>query len=227
MRYSQLLENKEYNESRKALLNLSYEAGHALKSWEWAQWDSGELSNHFETNNAVAQEIITAFEPIKAMMRRQYGETVMLYRGVIPEPDRPIRDDRILFSWTINPKIAGVFAGQHPTAKKHDIPSVEDITKAVAQYERTGFTTMFNIKYMRNKKQPEYYDMYNRHNHHITDGDNLTRDLTRSRQDRIDSNADLDNIPGKIFKKQIPIDDIIWVLNGGGAEEYIVRGHIE
>lgn len=227
MIYQQLVENKEYNMARKAFKSLSFEASSAITSWEYSNWDSGKLSHHFEQQDNVAQEIISVFAPIRDMMKKQYGDTITLYRGVIPEPNRPIRADRILFSWSINPDIADIFAGKRPARQKFEIVSDAEITNAVAQYERTGFVSFHGIKYIRNKEYPEYYNMYNHHNQYITDGDNLERDFNRTRDDRIQSNHNTDEVPGKIFKKQIPIDDIVWILNSQGSQEYIVNGHIE
>lgn len=227
MRYHQLIENKDYALAKKIFDTLSSNAQRYIESWEWANWDRGDLSISFEAGDPIAQEIYQKFEPVREAMRRRYGDTITLYRGIIDDPDRPLRSDRLLFSWTSREDMAEIFAGKDMRAKKVDLTPVTDreINAALDRYERTGFTTFRNKKYKINKQHPEYYDMYDRHNNYITDGDNLRREFEYI-QSYIDEMRDkMLNYKGRVAKKEIPIDDIIWVLMGGGSNEYIVRGH--
>jgi len=228
MRLHQLTENKDYNDAKKIKPLLSRDAERALNSWEFSNWDSGELSNHFENNTAIAQELITAFEPVRNNMRKRYGNTIKLYRG-IDEYATGVRDDRLLFSWTIDPAIAKEFAGQNRNKQKAALKKVPDdtaVNAAIERFHKTGFTSFLGYKYILNKNNPKYYDIY-RGKSYQTDGDNIERELFRQRDYMKQRTKDYSNIPGQVIEKNIPIDDIIWVLMGGNAQEYIVKGHAE
>jgi len=225
MRYAQLIENREYNLARKAQADLSYEARRALNSWEWSNWDSGDLSTHFETNSQVAQEIEQSFMPIRKLMKNNYGATIKLYRGIVAGEGREPRSDRKLFSWTSSSKIAKAFAGKNIGHKKYSLLSDSDVKAAIDRYQAKGFTSIYNKKYIVNKEQPKYYNIYDRYNNFITDGDNIQDEINYAHQQRIQANNDLDSFRGTVFEKDIPIDDIVWILMGGNANEYIVKGH--
>jgi hypothetical protein len=227
MRYYHLIENKDYALAKKAFSNLSGVAQHYINSWEWANWDRGDLSTSFETNSPIAQEIIQAFAPVREDMKRRYGKTIKLYRGIGNDPDRSVRSDRQLFSWTSSRHVAELFAGKDTRSKTINAKPVTDqeIENALRRYEKTGFTTFRNKKYKVNKQNPQYYDIYDRHNNYVTDGDDLRKEFEYIRDYIEQVKDEMLNYKGKVVAKEIPIDDIIWVIMGGGSNEYIVRGH--
>jgi hypothetical protein len=191
---------------------LSDDAKRALNSWEWSNWIDGDLSKAFESNSEIAQEINAAFEPVRNVLRKKHGKTIKLYRGkskseLAASPSRP---DRMLFSWTMDKRVAAQFAGKQKLSPGADITDAQ-INAALQTYERTGFVSFGKYKYKRNKKHPEYYDIY-RGKEYQTDGDNLRRELERQREDAINWNKGKnDNVI--IDAKQIPIEDIIWITN--------------
>jgi hypothetical protein len=224
MRLYHLTENKDYALAKRVFKTLSHQAQQALGSWEWANWDNGDLSQSFERNDAIAQEIETAFAPIRDDMRRRYGDTITLYRGISPS-ERPVRSDRQLFSWTSSRDIARHFAGEDRRFDNVKPIPDEAVHQALANFKRRGFVTFRNKKYMLNKRNPKYYEIYNRHGQSITDGDNLERELwdeQRAYNDILKKKS-----AGRVVSHAIPIDDIVWVLMGGNANEYIVRGFAE
>lgn len=224
MRLIQLTENRDYALAKKAFASLSPQAQDALSSWEWSNWDQGDLSKSFERNDDIAQEINQAFEPIRENMKLRYGDTVTLYRGISPS-ERPVRNDRQLFSWTSSRDIARHFAGED---RRYDhlkpIPD-EAVEKAIANFKQRGFVTFLNKKYMINKRNPKYYEIYNRHGQNITDGDDIERELWDS-QDQYNERLKQKSA-GRVVSREVPIDNIVWVLMGGNANEYIVRGFPE
>jgi hypothetical protein len=224
MRLYHLTENRDYALAKRAFASLSHHARDALGSWEWANWDQGDLSKSFESNDAIAQEINQAFEPIRADMRKRHGDSITLYRG-ISSLERPVRSDRQLFSWTSSRDIARHFAGED---RRYDhlkpIPD-EAVEQAIANFHRRGFVTFRNRKYMLNKRNPRYYEIYNRHGQSITDGDDIERELW-DQQDEYNS-AIRKKSDGRVVSREIPVDNIVWVLMGGNANEYIVRGFAE
>lgn len=224
MRLYHLTENKDYAMAKKLFASLSQEAQDALSAWEWSNWDQGDLSKAFENNSDIAQEIITVFEPVRDAMRIKYGNTILLYRG-INQYERPIRSSRQLFSWTSSRDIARHFAGED---RRYDhLKPIPDnaVEQAIANFRRRGFVTFINHKYMTNKHNPKYYEIYDRHGQHITDGDDIERELW---DEQNSYNAAISKkSSGRVVSREVPVDNIVWVLMGGNANEYIVRGFSE
>lgn len=228
MRLIQLLENKDYALSKKLFDTLSRDAQRMINSWEWAQWQSGELTTAFEKNSDIAKEIYTIGQPIRDQIRAREGDTIKLYRGLDENatPDR-LRADRALYSWTSSEKIAAHFAGKRANERNVQPITDKEINDALKRYEETGFTTFKGKKYKQNKNSPQYYDIYNRYNNYITDGDNLEREFKSVQEFYADVIKRDSEVPGRIVEKEIPVEDIIWVLMGGNANEYIAKGHPE
>jgi hypothetical protein len=224
MRYQQLTENKDYALAKKAKANLSHDASKALDNWEHMNWDQGTLSTDHEVNGEIAQELYAAFQHVRDQMRERHGDTIRLYRGM--QDESGVRDSRKLFSWTSSKKMAEIFAGRRNDRQTQPEPITDaEISAAVAKYNKTGFTSFRGRKFKQNKQNPEYYDMFNK-NGHITDGDDIERDLTDMQKTYADYLQRFAN-DGRVVERDIPIDDIVWVLMGGNANEYIVSGYAE
>jgi hypothetical protein len=226
MRYKELLtESPEIGLAKKAARSLSNAALQVISDWEFVNWHTG--------NNEIGKEITAAFEIVRRTLHQQYGDTMQLYRGITSQDEdddfMPHKTEgRVLFSWSLSPKVAANFAGHgRIDGRSYTTPEISDelINKKLAQYERTGFVTFNNKKYIRNKEQPQYYNMWGRHGH-ITDGDNLEREFKDIQQMIIDHNEKI-NSRGKVINQQIPIDDIVWITNNLGSLEFIVKGHSE
>jgi hypothetical protein len=224
MRYHHLTENKDYALAKKAKDTLSYEASKALDSWEHMNWDSGTLSADHEAKGEIAQELYAAFRPVRDQMQQRHGDTIRLYRGI--QDESGVRGSRKLFSWTSSKEMAEIFAGRRNVGQKQHEPITDDeISAAVARYNKTGFTSFRGHRYKKNKQQPEYYDIFNK-NGHVTDGDDIERELKDKQQmyaDHLQRFAD----DGRVVERDIPINNIVWILMGGNANEYIVSGYAE
>lgn len=229
MRLFHLIENRDYALAKKLFGTLSSHAQSYLNHWEMVNWDKGDLSVSFESNDPIAQEIYQKFEPVRDMIRRREGDHITLFRGIIDDENRPLRAGRQLFSWTSSRHMAEVFAGKDLRDSKRSLRPIsdQDVQAALQRYENKGFTTFYNKKYIRNKQAPQYYNIYDRHNQYVTDGDNLERELNHVQDYVNDAIKKMHEYEGRVVEKSIPVEDIIWVLMGGNANEYIVKGHPE
>ena len=122
--------------TKKAFASLSYEARSAIESWESSNWIGGPLEKHVIANDAVAQEIEQAFQPVRDSIP---GDTVRLYRGVQHSDAEHTRHlkDRVLESWTSERAVAEYFAGLRTDQNKQGrsriikLPTMQDIDNAV------------------------------------------------------------------------------------------------
>lgn len=230
MKIQQLLErferpeNKSFgqfvNLANKATATLSWEARHAIEGWEISNWLTGALAKGYRNNDAIIQEINRAFEPCRAKLRELFGDTIRLYRGQRKHsPDPELEKDRQLYSYTFDGDIASDFA--YGTAhRKLAIPSVEDIKKAVGEYNRTGFVKFGRHKYKRIQGS-KYYNIYDVRNNFITDGDNLEKSLMDDRARSIEYDEE-DRQKADVYTVDVPVDKIVWFTNRAKSKEFIV-----
>ena len=142
-----------------------------------------------------------------------------------------------LFSWTSNPKQAKVFAQQLRYRGRDNIPkyssyeykpiSDANIERAVSNMKKRGFTKFRRHQYIRSKENPDYINIF-RGREFITDidYDDFEENLKRQQQEIETSNREIREKYGRVVKKEIPVDDIYWVL-GGTSQEFIVKGHYQ
>lgn len=204
----------------KAKAGLSTAALDAIEQWSSTNWDTGALEMAFRNNGPLAHEITQAFEPVREVMRSTYGDTIKLYRGQRNFTNDRLTPDRVLFSWTSEPKIADHFINK---PKDYTVYSDAEIAAAVAQFKRTGYCKLGNKSYKLSKEDPDYYLIYNGHNL-VTDG--YTADLEADLKDLQEYNVEM-NIShrpnGKVVSAQISIDDIVWVDNDLDCKEFIAK----
>ena len=224
MKIQDLLESKEsknfghlVNASIKAYDSLSYDAKRALDEWESNNWDRGRLVKSHSEGTGVIDEINTAFEPVRKLMHRLFGDTIKIHRGQRHFKPDQLSKDRNLFSFSFDENVARAFA--HGRIK-HKVDSIEDIKKAVATYERTGFVSFGNKKYKRIPETPQYFWIYDRNNNVITDGDNLEELLMDNRKHQL-MNKQEDEAKGEVHSIDVPIDKIVWLSNRLGSKEFI------
>lgn len=225
--YELLTENKQIALAKKAYASLSFEAKDAIDSWESSNWIGGPLEKHIVANDAVAQEIDRAFQPVRDSIP---GNTVRLYRGIRTRDEEHNRHlkYRVLESWTSDRRVAEYFANlrtdQDETgdSKLYDVPSINDVKKAIAQYKAKGYVKFANRYYLRNKKHPQYYNIYNRYKAFITDGDNIERELMDLYNDAIQYNKEI-NDEGQVLERNVDKNKIVWITNNLNSKEYIVR----
>lgn len=218
-----LIESQEINLSKKIFKTLSSDAQKAIESWESVNWIGGALENHFKNNTDIAKEILSAFEPIAIYLKRRYGNSILLYRGLQKGgQSRP----RVLESWTSDKRVAEHFAGLRKVDGWRSMlyPEISDreIQEAIKKYEKSGFVEFRGKRYVRNKEAPEYYNIFDRNRQFVTDGDNIEEHL-RSEQQWISkiNKEKLDN--AILLERRIPIDDIVWITNNLDSKEFIVK----
>lgn len=221
MRLSDLKESKEISLSKKALASLSVSARRLLEDWQFSDFgEKSKLIRAFKENNEYAQEIKNAFEPIKQYLKRREGETMTLYRGVLGDFDWD--KEKYLSSWSSNPKDAEIFSGHRATSGKSLTPSFitdDQVSKAIEQFKRTGFTKFLGHKYLKNSD--EYYSTY-KGKEFITDGDNDNIEDQLKREQKEYNEMISNRIKkGNVVSKEIPIDNIVWIFQL--SNEFIVK----
>jgi hypothetical protein len=208
--------------SKRAFNSLDHDCQSFISEWETANWDRGKLEAAFKGKSGFCyDEIVKAFAPVKALLHQIFGDTITLHRGQRNYSEDKLNMDRTLFSWTFDERVAKDFAGQG-SRNLYNIPKVEDIEKAVARYERTGFTTFGRYKYKKSQEYPDYYYIYDKDNNMITDGDDLRKQLMRDREGRIHDN-EVQKKRGEVKTFEIPIDDIAWITNNLNSKEFITH----
>lgn len=217
-----LTERQEINLSIKAFKSLSHYARSAIEEWETANWDTGPLAKAVKDRNAIFDEIVAAFEPIRENLKKRHGERILLYRGMIKNPG--YNKHKLLESWTTDLKVAEHFAGLRTAVEwrsvLYDVPTDADITRAVAQYRTKGYVKFRGKTYIRNKEYPEYYNIY-RGKEFITDGDDLLAALKDDQEWLISRNRKVTD-KAIILKEDVAVDRILWVTNNLNSKEFIV-----
>jgi hypothetical protein len=137
--------------------------------------------------------------------------------------------NRNLESWTSDIRVAEYFAGlrQRQTSKErqlYKIPSLEEVDKAVRQYERTGFLKFGNQYFLRNKENPEYYNIYDRNKDYVTDGNDIRRHIKSNIKWSEEINTERLG-KAKVLAEPIDKNKIVWITNNLNSKEYIVRAN--
>ena len=204
----------------EAYSKLSPQAKNAVDSWN-VNWSTGPLEKAFQSKNNIAQEISAAFEPVKEKLRSIYGDRIPLYRGEKNISKPGSAESRLLFSWTPDKQIAINFATNSPRGVPKEIDD-SAIKSAIDRYNKTGFTTFSQYKFIRSKDDPDFYNIYDRNNQSITDGDDLEEMLKSMQKDRLDRINSMQS-DTKIHHTNVPIDSIVWIPLGGNLHhpEYI------
>lgn len=193
----------------RATHSLGEVARRAVEDWN-VNWHTGRLEMAFRAGSEVAKEVAAAFSPVREKLREIYGDTVPAYRGERNRPGEKVDDERTLLSWTPASSIAREYA--HGRRQPTPITD-EEIDAVVDRYDRTGYAKFRGYHYIRNKKYPEFYDIYDRDRQSITDGDDLRGSLKRDQQDILDEIAESANT-SRVHFAEIPVDDIVWVPVG-------------
>lgn len=224
-----LAESPQIGLAKTAYKSLSHDAKNAIDQWETSGWIGGALEKHFVANDHIAQEIEAAFAPI----RHALPKMVKLYRGM--QADTGHSDSyktRHLESWTDDKKVAEHFAGlrtpEHTDkgvtwhSNLYDEFTEDEIAKAVETFNKHGFVTFKGKRYMRNKDDPQYYNIYDRHRLYVADGDNIAADLRSHSRSIKEINKDKKD-QAILVEKMISRDKIVWITNNTHSKEYIVH----
>ena len=228
MRYAELFErhNKNLNlaaiisAARKAKETLSPEAKSAVDSWQHSNWDSGELEKAFRNNGELAAEITKAFAPVLEVIRNVHGSTITLYRGQRKYEQHELTNNRILFSWTGDEKVASHFLYAH---KPYQEITDAEINAAIQQYEKNGFCKFAGYSFMKSSDNEGFYNQY-KGREFVGDGyeDEMLSDFQERQRDRRESNEE--NKPtGELVVREVPVELIVWVTNDLNSKEFIVK----
>lgn len=221
--YTYLIESKEIALSYKIYKTLSSEARSAIDQWEAMNWHTGPLEKSFANKTQLAQEIINAFEPIRELLKNKHGNKIKLYRGM-KKSNKDHTSKRVLTSWTNDKQVAESFAGLRDTSLRPFIREPltnQEIEEAVKKYKKRGFVTVRGYKYKQSKTDPEFYDIFDRSNNFVTDGNNLYRELKdKQKEDEFANSTYLEN--SIILEKKVDIDKIVWITNNLNSKEFIV-----
>ncbi len=202
--------------AKRAYDSLGHDAKSAVDAWN-VNWSTGKLEDAFQADNKLAREIEAAFKPVRDRLRAIYGDTIPMYRG---EEDDGTQSSafRQLFSWTPLHSLAQNFASNSLRGIPKPI-SDDDIKRTVEKYNRTGFASFGRQKFLRNREQPEYYNIYEgHHNEMITDGDDLEGHLRNDQRWR-QENIDELKAHGDVYHADVPIDDLVWIPVGGNLRQ--------
>jgi hypothetical protein len=203
--------------AQKAYESLSNEAQLSLSEWQFGGWDNGRLASAELNKSGAYQEIRTAFEPVREILRAEFGDKIPVFRGV--RRGGKGRDGRVLYSWTASPSVAKRFAEneRYPALQP---PTKSEIGAAVSEYERTGFVSFRGKKYKKNKENPRYYDIYGRNNSYITDGENIRAEFEGLAKERTENNIERET-RGDVLSKTVSPSEIEWLFSL--SQEFIVN----
>jgi hypothetical protein len=210
--------------------SLSRDAQHMLSGWnlnwhtsDFAKWDNGS-----EKSAELRQQVKEAFKPVRDVLRREFGDTVPLYRG-----QKEIGDDRIiagrqLFSWSPDAGIASEYA--HGRALPPEITD-KQIANQFESYRRSGVAKLGRSKFVRTPPPdgyepdgPDYYYIYEGHEM-ITDGDDLEEHFRSEQAERLEWIEKLKS-RGRVHAAEVPVDDVVWIPVGPNlAQPELITTH--
>ena len=219
-----LPESKTLSVAKKANAALPDNLDAMLKRWEAGNYPTDKLEAAFRNGSDVAKAMEAAFIPVREQMQKEYGKTVRLYRGIQKQSENHVikfDPKRTIYSWTSDEKVAIGFAGNNPKTKNIKLITDAEIRIALKKFETRGFVSFRGYKYIVNKASPKYYNIYQR-NEFVTDGDNLERELKRQQQDIADAVKSMNN-HGFVIKKDVDINDVVWLTNNLGSKEFLVK----
>jgi len=253
MRYSEfqrLTEDKarEVNLAQRLKKQLSSASRNAIDTWEMMNWVNGDLSTAYSEKNSVYQEIEQAAEILRKVIRSREGKTVTLYRGLHQSDDADRHANRALYSWTTRAKIAALFAGlarmgpENQIQLNRDRKTANQFLLSLTDEEanqiqdtviRNGKAKWKNLYFIPSPYNSEYTDILRKINgrfSHMSDErhSDIAQWLIQTREEEKQFNQEVKSQgkdTGYVVQKNIPVDDIVWVLNAAGSMEYIVKSH--
>lgn len=248
----------EVNVAYKLLNDMPPNAKKAIISWEYSMWTTGDLEQAYKTKNDTWKTIETYATQLRETIRKQYGDTITLYRGLKNDSQQNYKhESRILYSWTTRKEVAAVFADlasindnnkiilhKNKSIKNKFLLSITDeeaktIQDTVIKNNKAKYKNMFfivnpndeNFVNVYIKKRYSGYGEYDFYTDYektkLADGlIDERNDMQQFNQDIISKNKD----NGYVVIDEIPVDDIVWVLNNGkppynGTLEYIVKNN--
>jgi hypothetical protein len=186
-------------------------------------------------DKALAKEIETAFAPVRERLRKEFGDTIKLYR--VQQPVEP-RDPNVIYvgmpkdakraalSWTADPEFANAYADVRPDRPLY---SEAEISAAEAEHAKTGkvkigpYTLTGLNKYKdRNGNDRTSIDIMGSDGF-VTDTDSVRSYMESANQRRSEFNEEQAGKKQKIVSADVSLDDVMWVTDRAAQEEFIVR----
>jgi hypothetical protein len=233
----ELIDQAESTLPLEASNALDYFIGVTPKAKSRGEWGGIMQSQRLEDayssipskqGNVVKQQLTAAFEPIKAALRKKFGDVITLYRGQgsVDSASTP----RHTLSWTSDQRVAAHFAGVEGWEMRLKPITDQDIDAALKQYHANGKIKWHGNTYVRTDITTDdptldkfYYEIFDKSGDMITDGDNIEQQF---RDDQTDYQELIDKRNKKlsqIIKAKIPLDDIIWITDRAGQSEFILH----
>ena len=169
----------------------------------------------------VAEQLEAAFAPVRERLRATFGDTVLLFRFQAPLTGNEA--PRNVLSWTKNRTFAERLAG---ATRDNAALSDEVIDAAVAEFAEKGEVKVGRFTY-RTDEEFGGTDIFDDRMGHITGIDPgpeaLRKSLVGERDEILEGNAEKQRLRDKVAEAEIPLDDVVWVTDRAGQQEYIVR----
>ena len=243
----------EVNASIRLLKDMPSEARRAIVSWEYSGWQDGPLEKAYRDKNSVWKDIEKHAEKLRDIIRKRHGNTVRLYRGIVNEKnDGSKYTNRQLSSWTARKEVAAIFAGlavgngAKNIKLNKNIETANEFLLSITDKEanriqdkvmKDGKAIYKTLLFKTNSSYPDYVDIYKKGKRGYSfyadeEKTRIAELLIRRREEerKFKNKVNTSNErEGYVVVADIPVEDIVWVLNNGktysGTIEYIVRGN--
>lgn len=211
--------------AKKADLSLSGDAAKAINGWVGGGPDFAENARAgFGIMSPTALEraspetlgaLSSQFSPVREALRKEFGDTVPLFRGSTKNSIGRNAPGGLL-SWSLDPRVAERFAG----GKAAKLISDAEIADAVAKYNKSGFVKFRGLTY---KRTADGTPLIYRGREVLTDADSIEQALKWEQDFAREAAEGQAKAARMVEKKDVPLDDIVWVTNRFGQKEAIVR----
>ena len=211
------------------------EKGYDFGIMQSQQLEDAYSSNPSEKGILIRKQLEDAFASVKEALKSKFGGVMTLYRsqGEINK-NNPKRNT---LSWTSDPRIAAWFAGINPQLMKLKPITDEQVQTALKKYHDTGEAVFLGKRYVRTTpvdtsdwtegypkpKDEFYYDIFDKHGEHLTDGDDIEAEFKSEQEYRQELIDKRNEKLKKVVKAEIPVDDIIWITDRAGQSEFILH----
>ena len=208
---------------KKISKTLPSNCKNAVTSWSHGTLASG--GNDLE-DLSVLKTLEHEFKPVRDLLRTLFGSHMELYRGETDRSEENTKHSsgREIYSWTASPKIAAMHANHSKLFPEY---SDADVKKALNQFITKGICQLGTYRFIKVKDDPKYFNLYKKREY-ITgyDVEDIETVLKDIQKDNKESNDELKKNQGKVYKKLIPIDDIVWIVDAINFKEleFIIKG---
>jgi hypothetical protein len=184
------------------------------------------LEEALRDNSPVISELEKVFSPVREKLRKQVGNTIILYRAV-PKSIRSTESalsDRQFLSYTADLDFAKYRAG---VRKAQPLFTEDQIVKAERKIAETGTLTLRRGVYLDRKTADgvSYIQLsYDDDEEGVGEDYDSVREFfeeqNKDRQDALDNNVANE---ARIVRKKVSLDDVLWVTDRAGQTEFLVK----